>query len=278
MWRNRERVLAIGRDYTWFITLNIEITLSPADVAALWGKIGRKLRKQGFVGLWVREVSPTDHVNYHVISSSAGDADAQIRKAIPAGIPYHLQVQRFDPQRAWLGLRYVVKARTQRHFNGRLVSSDRWASKRTFFQPGVKLSKWDTIGPFWEGTTKAKLWQEIKDREKRIADGMTVDGAEELVEYLDELTDGLWGKARIRRAVGFFAREYEAEGTLHPPKPFEYEPPQPSGSPQKAVRKPRKVTGDCRAVAAPVGSVGLLGGTRDGFGPVMPSYPEYHPP
>lgn len=280
MWRNREKMLKAGKDYTHFISLNIEVALPPKDVAALWSKIGAKLRKQKLVGLWIREVSPTDHVNYHIISKSTGDVEAQLRNAIPAGVPYHLHVQKFDPSRAWYGLRYVTKAKTSKYFNGRLVSSDRWGAKRTFFQPGTNLDKWGTVGKFWEGTTKAKLWQEIKDDEKRIAEGMTLDGADELVDYLDDLTDGLWGKAKIRRAVGSFAKEYDAEGTLKPPPKYEYEPPlpKPTGNSKKATKKPRKAKRNRVSVAASVGNVRLPGGVSNRYMTAVLSYPQYHPP
>lgn len=121
MWRNREKMLKSGRDYTFFISLNIELALPPKDVSELSAKITRKLRTQGFIGLWVREVSPTDHCNYHIISKSDGDVEAQIRKAIPAGIPYHLHIQKFDRRKAYYGLRYVTKAKTPLYRDGKLI-------------------------------------------------------------------------------------------------------------------------------------------------------------
>jgi hypothetical protein len=215
---NRAYMLADGRDYTFMISLNFELELLPAEVAELWKKITKNLRKHNLVGLWVREPSPiTNHVNYHLLTKSA-DVEAALRKSIPASVPHHLHVKPFNKRLAWLGARYVVKAKTPKYFNGLLVSRDRWMAKRSFFIEKVGINKYDTIGDFWEeGKSKVSLWEEIKATEKRISDGMTLPGAEELVDYLNELTQGHQGRARIRRAVGYHAADYHAEGTLYPP-------------------------------------------------------------
>jgi len=215
---NRSYMLAGGRDYTSMIALNIELELLPAEVSELWGKITKNLRRHNFVGLWVREPSPvTNHVNYHILSKS-DDADACLRKSIPAGVPHHLHVKPFDRRLAWYGVRYVVKAKTPKYFNGLLVSRDRWMAKRSFFIEKAGIAKYGTVGDFWEkGKTKVSLWGEIKATEKRISNGMTLPGAEEQVDYLNELTQGYLGRARICRAVGFHAADYHAAGTLFPP-------------------------------------------------------------
>jgi hypothetical protein len=215
---NRAYMLADGRDYTSIISLNIELELLPKEVSDLWGKITKNLRRHRFIGLWVREPSVvTNHVNYHILSKS-DDAEATLRKCIPADVSHHLHAKPFDRRMAWYGVRYIVKARTPKYFNGRLVSRDRWMAKRSFFIEKVGIDKYGTVGDFWEdGKSKISLWEEIKATEKRISDGMTLPGAEELVDYLNELTQGHQGRARIRRAVGFHAADYHAAGTLFPP-------------------------------------------------------------
>jgi hypothetical protein len=215
---NRSYMLAHGRDYISMLSLNLERELLPSEVSELWVKITKKLRKNRFVGLWVREPSPvTNHVNYHILSKS-DDAESSLRKSIPAGVPHHLHVKPFDGRMAWYGVRYIVKAKTPKYFNGLLVSRDRWMTKRSFFIEKVGIAKYGTVGNFWEdGKSKVSLWEDIKATEKRISDGMTLPGAEELVDYLNELTQGHQGRARIRRAVGYHAADYHAEGTLFPP-------------------------------------------------------------
>jgi hypothetical protein len=215
---NRSYMLTGGRDYTSFMSLNLELELLPSEVSDLWVKITKKLRKNNFIGLWVREPSPiTNHVNYHILSKS-DDAEAVLRKSIPDDVPHHLRPDPFDKRLAWYGARYIVKAKTPKYFNGLLVSRDRWMAKRSFFIEKVGIAKYGTVGDFWEkGKTKVSLWGEIKATEKRISNGMTLPGADEQVDYLNELTQGHLGRARIRRAVGYHAADYHAEGTLFPP-------------------------------------------------------------
>ena len=248
---NREYLLQQGEDYTFFVSLNFHLVLDPEAVKALWEEFTRNLRRKGFIGAWFREVSPTDHINYHLLARSHAGLSKQdmtklIGDCVPKGIPYHCQPEPFDACRAYYACRYVTKAKTPKYVDGRLKSRDRWLGKRTFFLPDVGLQKYGKIGKFWV-KPKDDLWQEIKDKEKRIELGMAEDGAEELVEYLHDLTEGYFGRDQLRRRVGYHAQEYAQEGTLHPPAEgvFEYLPkPKPSTPtpPRPSPSKPKSST------------------------------------
>lgn len=207
-------------DYAYFVSLNIELVLSKKQVAAVWGKITRNFRRRGLVGFWVREGSTNGHVNYHVIVKNECDVNAIIRASVEPVLkpwktgnrhPFHFQAEPWEDRNSYLTCRYVVKAKTAKYMDGVLVSKDRWASKRTFFKTGLRIVKCREIGKFW-GKSKAQLWNEIKDKERRISDGLKIPGAEAHAAELYDLTQGFFSWNHVRRAVGYFSEECEAEG------------------------------------------------------------------
>ena len=71
----------------------------------------------------------------------------------------------------------MVKAKVQGYYKGKIVP-DKYMTKRLLFKPSTGLRKHGTIGKFWLKSPKA-LWQEVRDKERQIADGLAgVDALE----------------------------------------------------------------------------------------------------
>jgi hypothetical protein len=177
--RNRK---LMRRDYAWAVSINIEKELEPKDIRTTWSKVCRKLNQSGIIALWVREPSLSNHCNYHLlVKSEQSEAEVKeaIRWAMPNGLPYHSQVKPIENQIMYP--RYILKARTQGD-----ESKDRWRNKRLLFTPKFGLTKYGTIGKFWE-EPKAKLWKVIKHEEEELADGLNHPGVKNLAKYVHEL-------------------------------------------------------------------------------------------
>ena len=100
LWENRR---LMNHDYTWEVTINIEVELSPTEIKTTWTKICRGLRRKGVVALWVREPSPSNHCNYHLIVRNRIDKDdleSAIEHAMPSrtSVPHHKHVQSVQSQ------------------------------------------------------------------------------------------------------------------------------------------------------------------------------------
>jgi hypothetical protein len=281
---NRKYLRAVGKDYRHFGTLRFDYDFQDSEeVKALFETMNKRLRGKVDV-LFIKEVNPeNDRIHCHFLSTTEGDIQHHIEAALPDYIPRnpgYLKILPFEGRLAFWCAFYITKGKVAKYFNGHLISRDRYAQKRHLFKSDVGFHKVSKVGKFWAKSRNA-LWQEIKNTEQRITVGMGVDGADELVDYLDELTQGYFGSAELRRRVGFHALDYEAEGTIQPPKSvYEYDPPpKPPGSPIDATSTPPKAKGNRGSIAAPNGSVGHPEGLsaipRHAFFGV---YPQYHPP
>ncbi len=221
---NRKLLLEQGKDYRQFAVIRIDVEQTPNDVTKTWNKIRRKLRQRGFDLLWVREINPSNNrIHYNCLTTSHQDLAAAFNQALPPGIPRlpgWCDVRPFKPHLAYLCARYIVKAKTARYGpDGHLVSRDRWQAKRHLFIKDVGFDKCGSFGGFWQ-KLKEQLWKDIKNTEKRIAEGMLLNGVDQLVDYLADLTQGYFSKKDLQRRVGYFAKEYEAANTLLPPPPY----------------------------------------------------------
>src|SRR5947209_1800993 len=59
-----------GKPYPWTVNVNIHNILAPPEVRRVWAYACRGLRKYKVAALWVREPSPTNHCNYHLLLAS----------------------------------------------------------------------------------------------------------------------------------------------------------------------------------------------------------------
>lgn len=191
-----------GKLYTWGVSLNIEHALEIAEVKRVWEHVSRELRRRDVVAFWVREPSPANHCNYHLLIAS-DHTKLELRDAIDASIPdgiqYHKQIDAIASQ--WSYTRYIVKAKVRGYVGGKF-RLDRYADKRLLFIKKSGLQKHGIIGSFWV-RPKGELWQTVIAREKRIADGLTSPEVRAEVERLYELLDGTASRRRIERSLGF---------------------------------------------------------------------------
>lgn len=207
--RNRD---LMGRDYPWAVSINVEVELWPKDIKAVWTKACRKLKARGVVALWVREPSTSSHCNYHLIVKSEMTEEAleqAIEEAMPDRdvIPWHKQVRRVRSQYHYA--RYITKAKTRGYLHGREVM-DKYRDRRLLFQPGLDLRKVGTIGQFWEKSKKL-LWQDIRDHEQRVGEGLEQPKIRLLARHVFDLIDGYYPLQRVERSFGYFATEPDVQ-------------------------------------------------------------------
>jgi hypothetical protein len=194
--------------YHWHVTINYESVQTPAEIKTCWTKVCKKLKKSGVVALWVREVNRSNRVHYHLIVSNQirkEALDQAVEDAMPPRevIPWHKRLQRIKQGETWQLAHYITKAQIAGYVDGRRVV-DYYATKRLLFKPKLGLVKYRTIGDFWV-KRKAAIWQVIKDKEKRIAEGLEKPGMPELVVYIYELLDQTLPLYKIERAFGYHA-------------------------------------------------------------------------
>jgi hypothetical protein len=198
----------MGRKYTWAVSINVEAELSPKDIKDTWTKACRVLRAKGVVALWVREPSLKNHCNYHLIVKNEMTRVAleqAVEEAMPdrAVIPWHKHIRPVRSQYHYA--RYITKAKTGGYINGKEVK-DKYRDKRLLFQAKLGLKKYSTIGKFWE-KPKKQLWQDIRDHEQQIADGLEQPKIRLLAQHVYEMIGGYYRLDKIERNFGFFANE-----------------------------------------------------------------------
>lgn len=196
------------QDYTWAVSLNVEAELWPQDIKAIWTKACRKLKARSVTALWVREPSPSNHCNYHLAVKndiSKAELEEAIEEAMPdrTDIPWHKHIRRV--QRQYHFARYITKAKTKGIVNGKPVS-DKYRAKRLLFQTNLDLKKHGTIGKFWE-KPKKQLWQDIRDTEQRITDGLEQPKFRLLARHVYEMIGGYFPLKHVERSIGFHASE-----------------------------------------------------------------------
>jgi hypothetical protein len=196
----------LGRPYSWFVTIYVWPVMPPAEAAALWTKTCRSLRNQGIVALWVREPTRKNKIHYHLIVSSRQSRE-ELVEAIETAMPsrkktgWHKNIEPVDddPTLAY----YITKAKMRGKVRGKVVP-DKYASKRLLFKTGTKLHKHRTIGDFWLKPTK-EIWQEVRDTEKRIAEGLSDYRVRRLARRVHEMIGGCVEFKQIERNFGYFA-------------------------------------------------------------------------
>jgi hypothetical protein len=217
---------AMGRPYTWFVTICIEIVQTPKESVSLWTKVCRALRRRGIVALWLREPTRRNKIHYHLLIRNAiKEADLRqiINEAMPDLKKKTLKTERrgwhFKPQQIpsdpspnnitsdeWTLCHYISKAKLPiKDDDGRIIVEDRWRKKRLLFKPNLGLKKVGTIGPFWQ-QPRATFWEQVKDQEKRIGDGLARPGIHRLVNYIHDMIGGRYATlTQIERSLGYNA-------------------------------------------------------------------------
>jgi hypothetical protein len=79
--------------------------------------------------------------------------------------------------------------------------------KRLLFHPNLPFKKVGTVGEFWEqGKSKAKLWEDIQNIEKRISEGLAKPNLKELCQHISlEFFKSSESLKQIERSYGYFA-------------------------------------------------------------------------
>jgi hypothetical protein len=200
----------MGRPYTSAVHINVSEELSPEQHADLWATACRKLRRKGVVALWVREPNKANRVHYHLLVKNAISKKA-LEQAIEEAMPDRKQVKwrkRVEAiKNEWYYAHYISKAKVAGHVKGKRVD-DLYSKKRLLFKANLDMKKYGTIGDFWErGKTKKTLWQQIKDRERRIGEGLEDWSIRRLAKHVHDMLDGDVPLREIERSFGYWHDE-----------------------------------------------------------------------
>jgi hypothetical protein len=204
----------MGRSYSWHLTINVEVVQTATQITDLWVKACRNMRLKGLVALWVREPTCSGKVHYHlVVKSRIGqralrgiirDSMPDLGVKAPSGrrrLGWHMKLQPVTDD--WQLVHYVSKAKIAGCVKGVKVD-DYYKNKRLLFSSNLKLKKYGTIGDFWE-RPKAALWQDVKDKEARIADGLKNPDVRRLARHVHDLLGGYVPLKDIERNYGYNA-------------------------------------------------------------------------
>ncbi len=200
----------MGRPYAWAVHINISMDLTPDQHADLWATTCLRLRRKGVVALWVREPNKANRVHYHlIIKSDIGKRELErvVEEAMPPRkeVKWRKRVERIKNQ--WYYPHYITKAKVARTINGKRIE-DFYAKKRLLFKTNLDFKKCGTIGDFWKpGKTKKTLWQEIKDREKRIGEGLKDWRIRRLAKHVYEMFGGDVPLKELERSFGYWSGE-----------------------------------------------------------------------
>ena len=201
--RNRR---AMKRPYAWTVHINMNVELPPKTISDIWTKACRKLRTKGINALWVREPNKLNKAHYHlVIKDLIGRRQlAQIiEEAMPSRkvVMWRKCIQPIENE--WRYAHYITKAKIKGRIRGRLVN-DLHARKRRLFKPKLGLKKYGEIGSFWE-RPKKELWQEIRDIEKRIAEGLGNPNIKKLAHHVYDMLGEYVPLKTIERNYGYWS-------------------------------------------------------------------------
>lgn len=203
VWRNRK---LMKRPYTWAVHINLNEEFPVDQISPMWQKVSSTLRKAGIVALWVREPNRLNKLHYHIIVKNQITEKA-LKNAIEDAMPSRSLVQwrkRVEPvKNEWRLCRYIFKAKVQGYNKKGVLVKDLYRSKRLLFKAKMPFKKVGFIGDFWEqGKNKKKLWDDIKDIEKRIAEGLERPNVKRLCKYVYELLGETVPLKQIERSYG----------------------------------------------------------------------------
>jgi len=203
--RNRR---AMNRPYTWAVHINVNVVQTPKQTTDLWTKACLKLRRKGIVALWIREPNKANKVHYHLIVKN-NIGKKELEQAIEAAMPSRTHVRwrkRVEPIRnEWYYCHYITKAKVGGYIHGQRIA-DLYMRKRRLFKANQKLKKYGVIGDFWE-RPKKRLWQEIRDKEKQIAEGLENPNVKRLAKHVHDMFGGDVPLKDIERSFGYWSEE-----------------------------------------------------------------------
>lgn len=214
----RNRKLA-GEPYTWHVTINVESVQTPTEIKTLWEKACRILRDNGIVALWVREPTKSGKVHYHLILRTRitrKELEKVIKAAMPTKQPgkkragWHKSIKPVTDD--WQLAHYVTKAKIAGYVKGQRVA-DYYARKRLLFVPGLPFNKVGVIGNFWV-KPKAKMWDDVKADEKKIAEGLAKPNVKRLAKHAHDLIGGYIPLKTIERSFGAWSGERAVDGWI----------------------------------------------------------------
>jgi hypothetical protein len=143
-----------------------------------------------------------------IVKSDHAQADLEraIDESIPEGIPYHKHAKQIENE--WGYICYILKARVEGwNRQGRWVK-DLYGDQRIMFRSKLGIKKVATVGNFWGNKSKATIWSEIKDQERRISENLERPEVARLVNYLYESFFGRQiARKDIERRIGLQAED-----------------------------------------------------------------------
>lgn len=202
--RNRELA---KRPYTLFLTIYVDVTMQPKAINDWWKKAARNLQRKGVVAIWVREPTRTNRVHYHLLLRSIHTKE-QLATIIEESLPsrktgrWHKNIKVVRKRDGRL-LRYITKAKTAGETKSGIYLSDLYRRKRLLFKSGLGIRKHGTIGRFWSKSKEA-IWEDVKAREKRIAEGLEQPNVKRLAQHAYEFVDGYVPLRQIERNFGYY--------------------------------------------------------------------------
>lgn len=230
--------------FTYFVSLNFLDDLDPPELNKLLVKVCRYLKDKKVVALCVVEASKLrttkkkgricgDRFNVHLLLRSVTYNIKDLIKTATKGFRTNIKADKFNSKKGRNAAAYMFKAKRAKWRDGKLVTADRWAKKRTLFKKEHKIRKYRTIGSFWPaGMNKEKIWGEIMAVEAKIAQGMGQPGVDEYTDTLQALTGGWFTRKRVLREVAYWGVPAgpigDGEG---PPDDFPSEGPAPEPTP-----------------------------------------------
>jgi hypothetical protein len=193
----------LNQPYRWAIHININVELPPTIITSMWTTACRTMRRRGLVGLWVREPNKANKVHYHMIvlnDMSKRELERIVEEAMPdrQQVKWRKRVEIIDSE--WNYCHYISKCKVSQSFGGH-TTQDKYASKRLLFKPHLKFKKYGSIGSFWVRPKKT-LWDEIKETERRIAEGLDEPHVRALTQHVFDLLDGTVALHKIERSFG----------------------------------------------------------------------------
>ncbi len=202
-----------GHPYRWDVGINFEIDQTAKEISDTWAKVRRKLKLAGVVAYRILEITtdgngcPLNRVHYHLIVKShhaKAALERAVDESIPKGIPFHKHVKRIKNE--WGYICYILKAKVEGwNKQGRWVK-DLYADQRIMFRSKLGIKKVATVGNFWANKSKATIWTEIKNQERRIAENLQRPEIARLVKFIDE--DFFGGQEPLidtQRSIGLHA-------------------------------------------------------------------------
>ena len=201
----------LGVRHRHFVTIYFRSHLPPKEFRDYWTATCRKLRRNELIGLWVVEPSRKNKFHIHMLVTSqhsTNEIKLLLELAMPSRekVKWHKQVKMIDRTQKTPMLilaHYITKARLDVYRDGTL-QIDVYRNKRLLFKPNLGITKIGTLRQYWSKPRK-EMWQDIKDREFTIAQGLAEPGMYQLVRHIHRMLGGHVSKKRIERNLGKIA-------------------------------------------------------------------------